>query len=170
MNNYIIKYSLLIILLALVQVLILNNIYFLGYINPIVYILFVFVFPIKENKTSLLIFSFILGLLIDFFSNSGGSNAAAIVFIAYIRLPLLRLIQNNNEFDYLLFNIKKLNFIQILIYVLILSFIHHFIVYYLEYYTLKNFGYALLKALYTSIFSSIIIGFSISLFVKNTNS
>jgi rod shape-determining protein MreD len=170
MNNYILKYSLLIVLLVLVQVLVLNNIYFLGYLNPIIYILFIFVFPIKENKTPLLFFSFILGLLIDFFSNSGGSNAAAIVFIAYIRLPLLKLIQNNNEFDYLLFNIKKLNFLQILIYIFILSFLHHLLVFYLEYYTLKGFGYILLKTLYTSIFSSIIIGFSISLFVKNNNS
>ncbi len=170
MNNYILKYSLLIVLLVLVQVLVLNNIYFLGYLNPIIYILFIFVFPVKENKIPLLIFSFILGLLIDFFSNSGGSNAAAIVFIAYIRLPLLKLIQNNNEFDYLLFNIKKLNFLQILIYIFILGFLHHLLVFYLEYYTLKGFGYILLKALYTSIFSSIIIGFSISLFVKNNNS
>jgi len=170
MNNYIIKYSFLIILLALIQVLILNNILFLGYINPIIYIFFIFIFPIKENKNALLLFSFTLGLIIDFLSNSGGSNTAAIVFIAYFRLPILKIIQNNNEFDYLLFNIKKLNFIQILIYIFILTFIHHLIVYYLEYYTLKNFLFILKKAFYASIFSSIIIGFSVSLFIKNNNS
>jgi len=169
MNNYILKYSLLIILLVLIQVLVLNNIFFLGYINPIVYILFIFIFPINENKYPLLIFSFILGLLLDFFSNSGGSNAAGIVLIAYIRLPVLRIIQNNNEFDFLLFTIKKLNFLQVLIYIFVLTFIHHFIVFYLENYTLKYFGDIFLKTLYTSIFSSILIGFSISLFVKNNN-
>jgi len=169
MNNYLIKYSLLIILLVLLQVLIMNNVLFLGYINPLVYILFIFVFPIKENKNTLLLFSFFLGLLIDFFSNSGGSNSAAIVLIAYIRLPILRLIQNNIEFDFLLFTIKKLNLIQIIIYIFSLVFIHHLILFYFEYYTLKNFGYILLKVLYTSFLSSFIIGLAVSLFVKNNN-
>ena len=169
MNNYLIKYSLLIILLVLLQVLIMNNVLFLGYINPLVYILFIFVFPIKENKNTLLLFSFFLGLLIDFFSNSGGSNAAAIVLIAYIRLPILRLIQNNIEFDFLLFTIKKLNLIQIIIYIFSLVFIHHLILFYFEYYTLKNFGYILLKVLYTSFLSSFIIGLAVSLFVKKNN-
>jgi len=169
MNNYLIKYSLLIILLVLLQVLVMNNVLFLGYINPLVYILFIFVFPIKENKNTLLLFSFFLGLLIDFFSNSGGSNAAAIVLIAYIRLPILRLIQNNIEFDFLLFTIKKLNLIQIIIYIFSLVFIHHLILFYFEYYTLKNFGYILLKVLYTSFLSSFIIGLAVSLFVKKNN-
>jgi len=169
MNNYLIKYSLLIILLVLLQVLVMNNVLFLGYINPLVYILFIFVFPIKENKNALLLFSFFLGLLIDFFSNSGGSNAAAIVLIAYIRLPILRLIQNNIEFDFLLFTIKKLNLIQIIIYIFSLVFIHHLILFYFEYYTLKNFGYILLKVLYTSFLSSFIIGLAVSLFVKKNN-
>jgi len=170
MNNYIFKYSILLVILVLIQVLICNNMYLFGYINPLIYILFVFVYPIKENKNSLLLFSFILGLLIDFFSNSGGSNTAAIVFIAYFRLSFLKLIQNNIEFDYLLFNIKKLNFPQMIVYVFSLTFLHHLILFYLEYYTLKTFGSILLNVLYTSVFSSVLISFAISLFVKNKNS
>ena len=144
--------------------------YLFGYINPLIYIIFVFVYPIKENKNSLLLFSFILGILIDFFSNSGGSNATAIVFIAYFRLSFLKLIQNNIEFDYLLFNIKKLNFLQMIVYVFSLTFLHHLILFYLEYYTLKAFGSILLNVLFTSVFSSVLISFAISLFVKNKNS
>jgi len=170
MNNYYVKYSFLAILLVLTQVLILNNILFLGFLNPIVYIIFVFVYPIKKNKTSLLLFSFFLGLAIDFFSNSGGSNTAAILFIAYFRLTVLDLIQNNIEFDYLLFNIKKLNFTQLSIYVFIMTLIHHFILFYLEHYSLNRIVYILTNTFYTSIFTSIIIGFSLSLFVKNNNS
>lgn len=169
MNNYILKYSLFAFLLGLIQVLVLNNVLLFGYINPLIYVLFIFIFPLSNNKYSVLIISFFLGLLIDFFSNSGGSNAAALVFIAYIRLPVLHIIQNNIEFDYLLFNIKKLNMIQIIIYILTLVFIHHFILFFLEYYTLKSFGHILLKAFYTSLFSSIVIGLAISLFVKDIN-
>ncbi len=169
MNNYLIKYGSLVLILVFIQIIIFNNIFLFGYINPIIYVFFIFVFPIKKNKFFLLLFSFFLGLFIDFFSNSGGSNAAALVFVAYIRLYFLTLIQNKAEFDYLLFNIKKLNFIQIFIYVFSLTLLHHIIVFYLEYYTLKNISYILGKAFLTAIFSSILIGFSISLFVNDNN-
>ena len=168
MNNSYLKYGFLVILLVFIQVLLLNNVRFLGYINPIIYILFIFIYPIKENKTSLLISSFFIGLLIDCFSDSGGSNAAAMVFIAFIRLPVVRLIQNKMEFDYLLFHIKKLSFIQIIVYVFSLTFIHHLLLFYLEYYSLQGMLFVLLKVFFTAIFSSIVIGLSISLFVKNT--
>jgi len=167
MNNTYIKYGFLAVLLVLIQVLILNNVLFLGYINPMIYVLFIFVYPIKENKYSILLYSFFIGLLIDVFSNSGGSNAAAMLLIAYIRLPILKIIQNNIDFDYLLFNVKKLNFTQLLIYVFALIFIHHLIVFSLEYYSLKGFSFIVLKTLYASIFSSILVWFSISLFIKN---
>lgn len=167
MNKNLFKYGLLIVLLVLMQVLVLNNVLFLGYINPLVYVIFVFVFPLSNNKTSLLLSSFALGLFIDFFSNSGGSNASALVFIAYFRLPILRIIQNNIEFDLLLFNIKKLPFFKAIIYIFLLVFIHHIILFYLEYYSLKGVGHILIKALYTSVFSSLIIILLILLFVKN---
>jgi len=50
------------ILLVLVQVAILNHIYFLGYINPMLYILFIILYPLRKEKASFLILSFLLGL------------------------------------------------------------------------------------------------------------
>jgi len=170
MNNSIVKYSVLILALAFLQVIIFNNVLFNGYINPLIYLLFVFVYPIRENKTNLLLLSFGLGIVIDFFSNSGGSNAASIVLIAYLRLPLLRIIQSNKEFDYLLFNVRKLNLLQLIIYVFTLTFIHHMLLFYLEYYTLKGFGYILLKSFYSSLLSSLILFLTLVLFVKTKQS
>ena len=170
MNNNIIKYSLLILALAFLQVIVFNNILFNGYINPLIYLIFIFIYPIHENKTKLLLLSFTLGIIIDFFSNSGGSNAASLVFVAYLRLPILRLIQSNKEFDFLLFNIKKLNSLQIIIYVFSLTFLHHILLFYLESYTLNNFSHIFLKALYSSLLSSLIIVLSLTLFIKNKQS
>lgn len=170
MNNSYIKYGFLAILLVLIQVLLLNNILFQGYINPIIYILFIFVYPIKENKVPILVSSFVLGLVVDFFSDSGGSNAAAMVFIAFIRLPVVRLIQNKIEFDYLLFHIKKLNFVQIIVYIFSLTLMHHLVLFYLEYFSLKGMLFVLINVLVTTIFSSILISLSVSLFIKNTDS
>lgn len=167
MNNGYLKYGLIALLLVLIQVLLLNHLKFQGYIDPIIYILIIFIYPFNKNKARILLFSFFLGLTVDIFSDSGGSHTAAILFIAYVRLFFIRLVQNNIEFDYLLFHIKKLNILQIITYVFSLTFIHHLILFYLEYYTLKGFSFILLKVLYTSIFSSILLSLSIALFVKN---
>ena len=52
--------------------------------------LFVIVYPFRKDRGIFLFLCFLLGLLIDFFQNSGGINAAALLFIGYIRLPLLK--------------------------------------------------------------------------------
>ena len=64
------------ILLLAAQILIFNNMDFLGYINPYPYILFIILYPVNGNKTGLLIASFFLGLILDMFCNSGGVHAA----------------------------------------------------------------------------------------------
>ena len=101
--NDIFKYSFLFIALILIQIIVLNNILFLGYINPFLYILFIMVFPFRRDRGLILILSFILGLTIDFFSDSGGINAAATLAIAYIRLPLIKGLLRKSEIDFLVF-------------------------------------------------------------------
>ncbi|MCB0436914.1 MAG: rod shape-determining protein MreD, partial [Mangrovimonas sp.] len=49
------------VLLVLLQVLILNHINFLGYINPYAYILFILLFPISNNRQLFILLSFVLG-------------------------------------------------------------------------------------------------------------
>jgi len=165
-----IKISIQFFLLALAQVLLFDKIKLFGYLNPIVYILFVFTYPLKKEKGTFLFLSFLLGLCIDFFTNSGGSNAAATLLIAFLRVPLLKIIEGNNEIDFILFNIKKLTFIQAVTYLFTLTTIHHLFLFFLEYYKTKNFISILLTSLQTTLFSVILIGFILQLTVKNKNS
>ena len=102
MNNLVLNNIIRFIGLLLFQVLVLNHVNLFGFINPFVYIIWVFLFPFKKNKFALLIFSFLLGLSIDFFSDSGGIHAAATLFIAYIRTPVLNAVLGKSDFDYVL--------------------------------------------------------------------
>ena len=79
--NKILNQVLLFFFLLLLQVLILNNINLFGKINPYLYIAFIFLFPLNENRFSFLALSFILGLCIDFFSDMGGIHAFSTLFI-----------------------------------------------------------------------------------------
>ena len=140
------------IVLILVQVLILNNINFLGYINPYVYILFILIYPVKNNRTLFVFLSFLLGLTIDLFSDSGGVHAAASVFIAYIRPPVLK-------FSFgMIYEHQTIKFAQTeagnrLIYFSILTVIHHFIMFSLEVFNTSNIILILQKTLFSSIFT-----------------
>ena len=149
------------------QVILLNNIELFGYINPFLYVLFVILFPFSKNRGTVLFFSFLLGLSIDMFLNSGGTNAAATLFIAYIRLPLLKTVLRKPEIDYVVFNILKQPFLKILVYVTFLIFIHSFIVFGLEYFKFSDLGLILSRTFLTSIFTIILTIFSLILLSRN---
>ncbi len=153
--------------LILLQIIVLNNINFLGYINPFLYILFIFLYPIKKIDSVLIFLSFFLGLSIDFFSNSGGINAAATLFIAFIRIPVLKSVIGKREIDFSSITLKKMPFFKTYTYIIILTFIHHFIVFGLEYFKWNDFGIIISKTFLTSIFTIILIMISFTFVSKN---
>jgi len=161
--NDVIKYFILFFALILAQIVVFNNILFFGYINPLLYILFVIIYPLKKDRGVFLLLSFLLGLGIDFFVNSGGINAAALLFIAYIRLPLLKGLLNKNEIDFPVFDVNKLPFLKLISFIAILTFTHHFIVFNLEYFKLGAIFTVLYRTFLTSIFTIILIIFSLIL-------
>ena len=157
MNRETINSAILFISLVLIQIIVLNNINFLGYINPFLYILFIFYYPLKKTDNTLILLSFFLGLGIDFFSNTGGINAAATLFIAYIRIPVLKIVIGKREIDYNTISLNKLPFFRTYSYISVLTIIHHFIVFGLEYFKWDNFGIIVLKTFLTSIFTIILV-------------
>ena len=166
MNNSVIKHIVWFVLFILLQVLIFNNIKLFGYINPYIYIAFVFYYPLKKEKGTFLFLSFLLGLCIDFFSDTGGINAAATLFIAYVRLPVLSAILRKNDFDFLLFNIRAISFGKSFLYILSLTFIHHLILFTLDYFSLNEFGSIINKTIVTTVLTVFLIFIGIILFTK----
>ncbi len=147
------KYYFLGFFLIFVQVLFLNNILLFGYINPYVYIAFVFFFPIRTNRLLFLLLSFFLGLFLDFFSDSGGIHAFSTLFIAFIRLFFIKTIFKKSEIDFPFFNLKEEPFGKFFNYVVILTIIHHFLLFLLESFSFQNIFDILLNTLYSSIFT-----------------
>ena len=157
MNRENINTIILFVGLVLLQIVVLNNINFLGYINPFLYIFFIFLYPLKKIDINLIFLSFFLGLSIDFFLNTGGINAAATLFIAYIRIPVLKLVIGKREIDYSTTSIDKLTFSKKYTFILVLTIIHHFIVFGLEYFKWGRFDIILLKTVLTTIFTMILL-------------
>ena len=90
MNNLLSIHTVRFVVLILLQVLLFSNINFLGYINPYIYILFIILYPVKNNRILFLFISFLMGLIIDIFMDSGGINATAALVVAFIRPAVLK--------------------------------------------------------------------------------
>ncbi len=131
-----------------------------------VYIIWVLLYPIKKSKTILLIFSFLLGLCIDFFSDSGGINAAATLFIAYIRLPILNIVLGKSDFDHVLFNLRNIPIIKAIAYITLITLIHHFIIFGLEYYSINAIFTILSNTFITGFFTVLLIVLGMILFTN----
>lgn len=155
------------ILLVGLQVVVLNHINFLGYINPYTYILFVVLFPIKNSRTLFVFLSFLIGLTIDLFSDSGGIHAAACVSIAYAR-PLILKFCFGTIYEYQTIKFDTVEFGSKLLYITILTVIHHLILFSLEIFNISKIILTLQKTLFSSIFTIILCVLITIIFSRKT--
>ena len=85
--------------LVLLQVLILNNVHIAGYATPFLYIYLILKFNSEISRNTLMVWAFFLGLTVDIFSDTPGMNAAATVWLAFLRPTLLRLFVPRDKLD-----------------------------------------------------------------------
>ena len=152
MNNVVTTNIVRFIVLVLLQSLVLNNINFLGYINPYIYILFVILFPVKNNRMLFIFLSFLLGLSVDLFLDSGGVHAAACVTIAYVR-PLILKFSFGMIYEHQTIKFSNMEFGQRLTYFAIITFIHHLLLFSLEIFNTSKILLILTKTLFSGIFT-----------------
>ncbi len=139
--------------LILLQGLILNNILLFGYVNPYNYIAFIFIFPYNTSRFSILSLAFLLGLCIDFFSDSGGIHAFSTTLIAFLRLSFFKSFFQKSEVDYEFFQMNKESFGKVFNFVVMLTFIHHLTLFLLANFSFNNFSKLLTNTLLSGIFS-----------------
>lgn len=167
MTKLLSKHTIRFILLILLQVLFFCEIRFLGYINPYPYILFVLLFPVKNNRMIFLLLSFLLGLLIDICLDSGGIHAAATLTIAYIRPVVLKFIFGA-VYEHQTVKFSSVDFGQRISYIAIITIVHHFILFSLEIFNFSKILLVLKNTLFSGIFT-IILCLLITLIFSGSN-
>lgn len=143
--------------LLLLQFLLLNQLLFLGYINPYLYPLFILLLPANWNRSTLLSTGFVYGLAADMVENSGGLHAAACTFLAFIRPVLVRAIstQGGNEFER--FSLRQLGFPKYTVYVGLGLLLHNFLLFLLEAFRFRELGDVILRTLLSTAFALLLI-------------
>lgn len=155
MNNNIAQHIARFIILLLVQVLVLSHINFMGYINPYLYVLFILLFPIKNNRPFFIFISFLLGLFVDIFLDSGGMHAAASVTIAFIRPTILKT-SFGSVYEHLAVKFNSTDIFQRITYISIMVLVHHLILFSLDFFNVSKLVLILKTTLFSSIFTIIL--------------
>lgn len=162
------KYAVMFVGLILLQVLILNNIQFSGFVNPYVYILFIMLLPFTIPGYAVLGLSFLLGLSIDIFSNTPGVHSSATVLLGFLRPGIANLISSREIIEKgNTPNMKQLGFASFLKYTIIAVLIHHLFLFFAEAFSFAGFFHTLLRIILSSIFSIVIILASQFIIFKN---
>jgi rod shape-determining protein MreD len=154
MINSVLRFSLIFILLILLQVLLFNNIQFSGYVNPYVYIMFILLLPVEIPAWLILLLSFATGIIMDLFSGSPGMHSSATVLAGFVRPYILRIISPRDGYELRSEpSILNYGFRWFLTYTALVVLVHHSALFYLEVFRLADFFRTMIRVLLSSVFT-----------------
>jgi len=153
-----IKYFLLFLVILVLQVFVLDQApQIIPYARPVLFFAFIIALP-EMYDLWLMGIAFTGGLLLDILYGTPGINAAACVLLAYLKVPLIRLIKKDEEENSVPSgHITYLGFTRYLIYILVVSLLFHFVTGFLSVFTFAQAGQTILRAIVNTIVSVILI-------------
>lgn len=130
------------IILALVQGLVLNHVHLFDVATPMVYVFFVLtLFRRNSFRAGMLIWSFLLGLIVDIFSNTPGVGAASMTLMAFIQPYLLFLIMPRDSAEDMEVSMTTLGMARFTYFTLIVSFLFCLVFFTLEVFSFNHWLY-----------------------------
>lgn len=121
---------------VLLQVLVMNNIHLFRIVTPFVYIYVILKLPVDMTRSGTIIVSFLLGLVVDIFSNTFGMHAAACSFIGFVRTPLLdRFVDVKDLPEQSIPSYSLFGYAKFIRYALVLVVLHHVTLFVIEAFT-----------------------------------
>lgn len=150
MNNDLVKGIIRFAGLVLLQVLIFNRMNLFGLINPMVYVLFFYWHPIREKHTVLIGLGFLLGFVVDLFSDTMAMHTAACITTAYLRPFLMRFVFGVN-LEFQNFSLNTSTRVQQFTFLALLIGVHHLVFFGLEIFSLTHLLLILKRVVFTGL-------------------
>ncbi len=144
-------------LFFLAQVIVLGRIHLFHYATPLFYVYFVTMFPRNYPKWSVLLWSFLLGLIIDIFSNTPGLAASVMTLLAAIQPYYLELYVPRDSADNLQPSMKTLGPVKYAYYMVPMVLLYCLLFYCLEMFTFFNAFYWLMCVVGSSLLTIVLI-------------
>ena len=124
------------VVFMLIQVLVLNNIHFMRIATPFLYLYFIIKMPVGSERSQVIFFSFLAGLIIDIFSNTPGMHATACTLVGFCRKPLIRVFMGKELPEGIFPSYHAFGFGGFVRYVSTFVLIHHATLFLIESFTL----------------------------------
>lgn len=158
MGRNLIIYPMQFVLLVLVQVLVLNNIQFSGYINPYLYILFILWLPVEAPKWLVMVLAFLIGFSVDLFSDTLGMHTSASIFLAFCRPGILRFLAPRDGYEAnQIPNLQTMGLNWFVSYISIGTLLHHLFLFFVEVFRFTEALSTIGRTLASSIFTLLLI-------------
>jgi len=149
----------------MLQTLVIDHIHLFGIVTPFVYLYVILKFRIDTSRSSVILLSFLLGFIIDVFSNTFGVHAAACSFVGFIRNPLLGQFVDMKELPAGSIPSSQLfGFGKFIRYTLIIVTLHHVILFLIDY-----FGFHQPVLMITRLLSSILLTLLLIFIIESFN-
>jgi hypothetical protein len=140
------------------QVLILKNSVLFGSAFCFLYIGYLVLLPVETNPLWLMFIGFVMGLFIDMFYDSVGIHAAASVAVMYLRNFWLTRVTPQGGYDNGAVPGLAADGLQwFLIYATPLVFVHHALLFFIEAGGFQYFGFTLLKVIFSTLYTMIVM-------------
>ena len=140
------------------QIMVFDNLRFGNYIHPCIYVLFIMLLPFDTPKAKLIFNGFLIGIVIDFFSGTPGLNAAATVFMAFIRPYIINITTRKSDIeDKNAPTVTEMGLKWFVVYALIMLVLHNLFLFWLEAFSIKLLGVVLLETILSVPISLIIL-------------
>ncbi|KAA6337593.1 hypothetical protein EZS27_014334 [termite gut metagenome] len=145
------------ITLILIQVLICNHICVGGYATPFIYIYFILKLDSSTSRNGLMFWAFLLGFIIDLFSNTLGMNTIAIVLLAFLRPFILRLFVSRDNTGISIPSARTMGRISFNKYIITSVLLHHSVLLTIEFFSFSGIGELFLRIFAGSLLTFIFI-------------
>ena len=140
------------LLLVLLQVLVFNNIYLGGYINPYIYVLFIAMLPTTTGRIPMMVIAFFTGLCVDVSTKIIGFHTFACTAVAFLRgIWLDKIIIHDNDEGIETPNLYSGSYQQFAIYLFLLLFAFNLIYHTLLVFSIQEFFNILLTAFLSTV-------------------
>ena len=132
------KRALLFFIFAMAQAVVLGRIHLFQCATPLLYVWFVTMFPRNYPKWAILLWSFMLGLLVDTFSNTPGMASASLTLIAIVQPYYFELLVPRDSVDNLKPSMATLGPLKYTYYIVPLVLVYCLVFYSLEMFCFFN--------------------------------
>ena len=162
----ILEYTLLFIVVVVLQVFLFDNMRIGFYLNPFIYLAFVILLPVNTKSYIVILLAAFMGIVIDFLTGTAGVSTASTALAAFCRPAVLKLFLGTDEIEEGgIPNIRKIGVAKFIGYSLVIILLHNIVFFALEALSFSEAWFAVIRIAVSTTSTLLVVYFCQLLFI-----